>query len=350
MSLAQSFYQRKKISGWENDEPITLSSLLILEAADKYGISWKVLPGTKIIEMEYKGQKKYFRYQISSATTDVGFSACLDKTVTNNLLENAGIRVPKGFGLMRSDDRKYWDEVFDALQKPVVVKPSHGNQGNAISMGILDKEQYQKAVEKAFAFLNDREAGVVVEETFVGNEYRVLATREKVLGVIFRVPANVVGDGTSTLQQLIDQKNSDPRRGSDDTYALFKIQTDENLMSCLAEQNLTLDFVPTKDQQVFLRRISNIAKGGDSIDMTDQIHPSVAEIAVKAVNALPGLDFVGVDFMTKDITQPQTENSYIIVEVNSSPGFCIHEFPYLGKKRHAEEEFLAIMFPELHQT
>ena len=348
MSNNQTYtYSRKKISGWVNEPEITFSTRLNLEAADAWGIHWRTLPGTKIIEMQYAGETKYFRYQISSATTDIGFYGCLDKSVTNSLLAAQGIRIPNGYNLLRADSESYWREVFDALKKPLVVKPTHGNQGNAISMGIIDWESYHAAVEKAFAFLNDKDAGVVVEETVKGKEYRVLATRQKVIGVVNRLPANVVGDGISTLQQLIDQKNTDPRRFDDPNAALVKIKIDEHVKKHLSDQQLTLDFIPQKEQRIFLRQNSNISTGGDSIDVTDQIHPEVAEIAIKAVNAIPGLDFVGVDFMTEDITQPQYPDKYCIIEVNSSPGFSIHEFPYEGKRRHAEREFLYIMFPQL---
>jgi cyanophycin synthetase len=343
------FYSRKKVSGVTDEGDITPSSMLILQAADKLGVQWRVLPGTKIIELNYQGKIKYFRYQISTETTDVGFYSCLDKSVTSSLLEEKGIHVPRGFNLIKSDPRSYWDEVFSALQAPLVVKPTHGNQGQCITMGISDKETFYAAVEKAFAFLNDKDAGVIVEETCAGKEYRIVATRQKALAVMNRMPANVVGDGQSTLQQLIDQKNSDPRRSDNPNDYLVKIKVDEHVSQYLIDQQLTLDFVPAAGQRVFLRRNSNISTGGDSIDMTDLAHPSVLEIAVKAVNALPGLDFAGVDFISTDITQSQTPETYAIIEVNSSPGFSIHEFPFEGKPRNCAEEFLFIAFPELRK-
>ena len=341
------FYSRKKVTGYDNGAEISPSTRLILNTAEELGVTWKTLHGTKIIELSYNGQTKYFRNQISAATTDVGFYACLDKAVTSNLLEAQGIRVPRGFNLLRTDEQTYWREVFNALTKPLVVKPTYGNQGNAITMGINDWETYVTAVHNAFAYINEKEAGVIVEETAQGEEYRVLATREKVIGVVNRRPANVVGDGRSTLQELINEKNSDPRRFEDPNAPLVTIKIDDHVKGYLQEQHLNLEVIPTEGQRVFLRRNSNISTGGDSIDVTDMIHPSVAEIAVKAVNAIPCLDFVGVDFMTTDITADQYPDRYCIIEVNSSPGFSIHEFPYLGTPRRAQREFLFILFPDL---
>src|SRR5690606_19949911 len=103
-------------------------------------------------------------------------------------------------------------------------------------------------------------------------------------------------------------------------------------------------------KQVFLRQNSNISTGGDSIDVTDIAHPSVSEIALRAMKAFPGLAFAGIDFMTRDITQPQTQDTYTIIEVNTSPGFCIHDDPYQGENRHVAREFLYILFPKLRGT
>lgn len=105
--------------------------------------------------------------------------------------------------------------------------------------------------------------------------------------------------------------------------------------------------IPQKGKRIYLRRVSNVSQGGAAIDFTDKVHSSVKEIALKAINAVPGLSFAGIDFLSKDITKKQTQDSYIIIEINDSPGFDIHDFPYEGENRHAAREFLFLMFPEL---
>lgn len=347
ISSLPKHYQRYTPNGLIDGDPVTLSTLLILEAAIELGIEVNIIPGTKIIQLEHYQTKKYFRYQISTETTDIGFYSCLDKGVTNSLLLNAGVTIPKGYSLKPNDNEQYRQTVFDSLVKPLVVKPTLGNQGNAITVGIQNYDTYQHAVEKAFAFSNDKEAGVLVEEMFTGNEYRILVTREKVLGIVYRMPANVVGDGTSTIQELIDLKNADPRRGKELTYALFIIEVDEEILRELKQQNVTLESIPDAGQRIFLRKISNISKGGDSIDVTDIAHPDIHEIAIKAINSLPGLDFAGLDLMTTNIEAPQTSATHRVIEINSSPGFCIQEFPFLGEPRKAQYEFIYLAFPEL---
>jgi len=341
------FYTTTKPQGLADGDPVTLSTRLILKAADELGVHWNILPNTKIIELSYQGVTKYFRYQISTETTDVGFYSCLDKSITSALLTNAGISVPQGFHLKTSDSEKYWLEVFAALPKPVVVKPTTGNQGKEITLGVEDEGVYVHAVKKAFLFSNDKESGVIVESQFTGKEYRIIASRKKVIAVAYRMPANVIGDGVQTIADLIAVKNSDPRRFDDPNESLVTIKIDDHVLEYLSDQRLELTSVPEKDKRIFVRRNSNISTGGDSIDVTDKIHPSVGELAIKAVNAVPGLDFAGVDFMTKNIEAEQNSDSYRIIEINSSPGFSIHEFPFEGKARNAGREFIYISFPTL---
>jgi len=349
MALPLLHYSRKKVSGWEDSDQVSLSTNLILQAATDLGISWTILPGTKIIELCHEGKIKHFRYQISTQTTDIGFYACEDKSITSNLLTNAGISVANGYSLLVEDSKEYREAVFNALPKPLVVKPTHGNQGNAITLGVNTLEQFHAAVEKAFNLTNQQDAGVMVEETCLGQEYRILATREKVLGIVCRRPANVVGDGQSTIQQLLDVKNLDPRRDPKNHGPFKHVDADEDMKAMLAEQGLTLESVPAKDARIFLRKVSNISKGGDSLDVTDQAHPSVKEIALRTINAIPGLDFAGLDFMTTDITADQATNGYTIIEVNSSPGFSIQEFPDEGKPINAQYEFLKLAFPSVRK-
>lgn len=329
------------------EETIPLSTRLILEGAEELGVLWRSIPGTHIIELKYAGITKYFRYQISADTTDIGFSSCLDKNTTAALLSSAGISVANGYKIEQNDSMEYRNKVFSTLRKPIVVKPTHGLRGNAITMNVDSEEIYFPALEKALAFTHEEGAGALVEEQFSGKEYRVLATREKVVGVIHRVPANVIGDGIHTVEQLVDQKNADPRRGKTLDFALFIIEKNQDMEQNLARQNMQLASVPSQNQKVFLRSVSNIMQGGDSIDMTDLVHPSVKKIAVQAVRAIPGLAFAGVDFMSTDITAEQHAHSYIIVEINSSPGISIHEFPYEGQRRFTDREFLYVMFPTL---
>jgi D-alanine-D-alanine ligase-like ATP-grasp enzyme len=319
----------------------------ILREAETLGITWREIPGTEILELNYNGIIRHFRRRMPFQTKDVAFYACLDKAVTRFLLQDKHISVPNGVRIYQQDTQEEQQNIFNKLQKPLVVKPTHASHGDGISMGVETLEQFNIAVKKAFEARNFPDAGVSVEETFVGKEYRVLATKDRVVAVMHRIPANVIGDGVMTLGQLIEEKNKDPRRETFDGALFRQIEIDDDVKQNMAEQSLTLDSVPAKDEQIFLRKVSNLSQGGDGIDLTDDIHPSVAEIVVKSIAAIPGLELGGIDFMTKDIYAQQTPESYSIIEINSSPELAIHDNPIVGKKRFACQTFLEIMFPEM---
>jgi len=345
--VGQFRYTRLTPTGWEEAFPMATTAELTLRAAEKYGITYRELPGTRIMELTYNGEKTYFQAQNPFRQSCIALYASSNKTIEKSLLMEAGVSVAKGYTITKTDSREFWRELFDQVPHPLVLKPTHGTQGRQVYTNITDYETYEKAILDILPSHPAMAAGVIVESMFDGEEYRVLTTREKVIGIINRKPANVVGDGHSTIQQLIDIKNQDPRRKNDPNNFLVTINVDQHVQSYMAAQNLTLDTVLEEGRQVFLRKNSNISTGGDSIDVTDIAHPDVAEICLRATRAFPGLEIAGVDFMTKDITKPQTPENYIVVEVNNSPGFSIHDLPYQGKNRHAADEFLKILFPSL---
>lgn len=338
-------------TGTRQGQTVSLSTRLVLEEAEKRGITWEEIPNSRIFKMQYQDITRYFHYQLPSQTLEVGFNLCLNKAGTKEFLQAAGISTSKGFFIPKQEqDKESWKSIFATLEKPLVVKPTHGKQGTAVHMQIQDEQTFIEAVESVLQDSRDDEEGALVEETFVGNEYRILATKEKVLGIINRVPANVTGDGSHTIAELIEEKNADPRRSYDIYDPLVKIPVDNHVHEYLGKQGLDLTSVPAQGQQIFLRQNSNISTGGDSFDVTDLAHPSVLEIAIKVTQALPGAYFVGIDFMTKDISQPQDANSYCIVEVNGSPGLSIHDFPYSGKSRDCAKELLFLIFPEVKES
>lgn len=341
-------YKRFTPKGIVDDRAITSSTRLILREADRIGIEVKQLVGTNTFELKYKDKIRNFHYQNMGSNTSTGLFIANSKRNTRNRLQQSGIGVANGYGIKLSDSDMYKKEVFDSLKKPLIVKPNMGTQGKAISVGIETLFEYITAIRKAFNYSKRKDPWVIVEEQLEGfNEYRVLVTREKVIGVIKRIPANVVGDGVSNIRKLIKQKNSDVRRGDyDDHPPLFKILMDDEMKEYLQRQGYTWKHIPAKDEKIFLRGVSNISLGGDSIDLTDETHDSVKQICLKAINSIPGLELGGVDFMTEDITVEQKEGSYAILEINDSPGLDIHDFPYEGENRHAGVAFLRVLFDE----
>jgi len=323
------------------------SARLIAREAKILGISFQEIPESRVFILEYQGVTRFLHSLMPSQTSELAYHVCRDKVATHAFLEPRGISMAKGFHLLREDSLAYQLEVFSALEKPLVIKPAEGKEGALVFMGIETQEHYLSAVQQAFTFTTDHLSRVLIEETVKGTEYRILTTRNKVVAIVNREPANVTGDGISSISELIFIKNSDPRRGDSSQGPMTKIKIDQHVLDKLTSQNLTLNFIPTVGTKVHLRHNSNISTGGDSIDFTNIAHPSVQEICVKIVNSVPGLHFCGIDFMTTDITAAQTMDMYKIIEINSFPGLDLHEFPYSGQSRPAARELLRTLFAEL---
>lgn len=341
-------YQYYSPTGLAPHKRVTNSSRLVIEAAERQGIAWRIHPGTQVVTLTYNGQERSYYHQVPSSTTAIAKYISNQKNATSNMLQEAGIHVPKSFRISPEDTDEYLRADYTKLQKPLVVKPNNGTWGLHITVGIHSYDDYLAAITFAAAYTSAKNSFSVVEEMFDGDEYRILLTRERVIGVLQRVPAHVVGDGKHTIRELIDQKNREPIRNAHDTrHSHKKIRVTDEVLANLSEMNLTLETVPALQQHLQLRKVSNVSQGGDAIDVTDDVHPSVKTIALKAIRAIPGLSFAGIDFMTKDIKKAQTDQSYTIIEINDSPGFDIHDYPYRGKNRHAAEAFLQLLFPEL---
>ncbi len=342
------YLKRKTIDGVKKIKKVSFSTILILEQAEKYGVEWEKISYTNLFKLTYLGKTKYFHGQIPSETTEFAYYCCDNKRLSKNILSQAGLSVTKGYQIEYGDKKTYRLSLFEDLQKPLVVKPVDDKQGNNVFLNINTPAEYISATQKIYEFYGKKKVEILVEEMFEGDEYRILATQDKILSIIKRTPANVVGDGVSTIEQLIDLKNQNPLRVSVATYRLITV--DDDVKKYLEEQNLSLQSILVKDQCVYLRPHGpyDISFGGDTIDITDDVHPSVREIISKIMQSIPGLSLAGIDYMCHDIYKEQTTDSYKIIEINSSPSLDWNEYPLVGPHREIAYEFLKIMFPELN--
>ncbi len=259
-----------------------------------------------------------------------------NKVVTKKVLEDNNIRVPKGEEYTSIEEAKVKSDKF--IGKPIVIKPKSTNFGIGISIFTegASKDDMIKAFE--IAFENDKT--VLIEEFIKGKEYRFLVIGDKVAGILHRVPANVIGDGKSTIAELVEIKNQDSLRGKGYKTPLEKIILDKNAELFLKQRGLDFNYIPKCDEIVYLRENSNISTGGDSIDYTDDIPQKFKDIAVKATKAVKA-KICGVDMMIEDYKE---ENSpYAIIELNFNPAIHIHSYPYKGKERKIAVEVLKLL-------
>ena len=345
--MIPKFYKCKSIDGDIQLNKVSKSTTLVLEQAEKCGVAWEKIPYTGLFKLKYKGKVKYFHARIPSETTELAYYICTIKRVTNSILTQAGVSVSKGYLIQNNDDKQYCLELYRDMQKPIVVKPLDSSLGKNVYLHINSQNKYLEAIKKIRLYNGRRNTDILMEEMFAGEEYRILATQKKILSVIRRVTANVVGDGKSMIEELIRVKNADPIRRDIPTY--HEITIDEVMISFLKTQNLKLESIVEKDNRVFLLPKSpyDVGIGGDTIDVTDQIDSSVVKIVHKIMQSIPGLALVGIDFMSRDIYKKQTSSTYRVIELNTSPCLDWNEYPIEGPHRPVAYEFLKIMFPNL---
>lgn len=324
----------------------SFSTILIVEEAIRRGIKVVHINNYQkkmsFLELSFKNHFEYIKGQNSSKTSCTAFYATENKALTKSLLSKVGINVAKG-ALFQKENIEELPKFVEKMGYPIVVKPFNGSHGELVFVGIRNKKECDEAARKIFK----KSKYVLVEEEFLGEEFRFIASREKVLAVAYREPANVVGDGIHSIKDLIKLKNRDPMRGKSNEKPLVKIKIDSIVRNFLSDQDLTLDKIIKKGKKVYLRKNSNISTGGDAIDVTDQVHSELKKIAVRAIKAIPGLAYAGVDLITnKSISKKPAKNSYIIIELNCSPGIDMHHFPSKGKSRNVARGIIDILFPE----
>ena len=331
----------KKISSIKS-----ISSVILAEEVLRRGITIDHINDYQeemaFMELSYKGHYEYIIGQKSSQITSTADYATINKALAKSLLERAKISVVEG----KLFSRKSIKEVYGYINKigyPVVIKMVDGNQGRLVFVGLKNRKICEKAVKEV---LRDNDY-VLVEKYFHGKEYRILATKDKYVAATHREPANVVGDGIHSIGELIEIKNSDPRRGDSSLDIFVKIKIDDVARGKIAAEGLRLSSVLDKGKKLYLRSNSNISTGGDSIDVTDRVHPELRKIAVNIIRAIPGLAYGGIDIMTnQDVSLKPTKKSYVVLEVNSSPGISLHHYPYEGKPRNVAGEIIDMLFPE----
>ena len=315
------------------------STFAIIDEAEQRGIPvLRLHPTRSLVQLGHACHQKRIWATLTSSTSDLAVDIAGDKEMTNQVLRDIGIPVPRGETVMTEDEAAL---AAARVGYPVVVKPLDGNHGRGVCINLACEADVRRSFSIARAA--SRDGAVVVERFVTGKDFRVVVVDNKVIAVAERVPAHVIGDGIHTVQELVDLTNADPRRGVGHEKILTRISIDDQLHDTLARQQLTLASVPLPGQFVQLKLTGNMSTGGTSIDRTDEIHPENVEIAREAAMAV-GLDVAGIDFVTPDITRSLREGGGAIVEVNAGPGFRMHTHPTFGIPRHVGRAVIDMLF------
>jgi len=322
----------------ELDEDVRLgpSTGSIVQAAVARGIPFRRLTEGSLVQFGWGSKQRRIQAAETDLTSAVAESIAQDKELTKTLLRAAGVPVPLGRSVSSADDA--WQAARE-IGGLVVVKPRDGNQGKGVAVKLRTEEEVKRAYNVAAEFSDD----ILVERYLPGHDYRVLVIGDKLVAAARRDPPLVVGDGKRSIRELVDHVNSDPRRGVGHATSLTKIRFDEIALATLAKQGFDAESVPAKGKRVILRNNANLSTGGTATDVTDDVHPEVAERAIAAAKNI-GLDICGVDVVCESVLEPLEAQSGGIVECNAAPGLRMHLQPSYGKGRPVGEAIVANMF------
>lgn len=345
--LGRTFYDQAwarpyQLAGFQEME---LSTQNLLFDAIQQGLETEVLDRQdQFVQLQHGKHRELVKNgNMTSKDTYIAPLLMANKTVTKKVLARAGFRVPEGETFTSMEEAKRAYSRF--AQKAFVIKPKSTNYGVGITIFKGETSMSDFNAGLAIAFAEDSE--VIIEEFMPGTEYRFFVINQQVTAVLLRIPANVVGDGQQTVEELVVEKNADPLRGTNHRSPLEIIQLGELEQLMLKEQGLQIDSIPEKGQQVFLRENSNISTGGDSIDITDEVDESYKQIAVEAVAAL-GAEISGIDLIIPDKDKPyESFGDYGIIEANFNPAMHMHIYPYAGKSRRLTKDVLNFLYPEM---
>ncbi|MEW5991148.1 MAG: cyanophycin synthetase [Chloroflexota bacterium] len=315
------------------------STQAIIDEAASRDIPFIRLDRHSLVQLGQGVHQQRIRATMTSRTSGIAVDVASDKNLTNRLLDSAGLPVPK------SEVVETADAAVAAARRigfPCVIKPLDGNHGRGVRLDLRSEDDVRR--EWPLAVKESRSGDVVVETYIHGNDYRCLVIGGRVAAIAERVPASVTADGTSTVRELVDRTNVDPRRGIGHEKVLTKIKVDDAAIELVRAQGFEMDDIPPEGRWIKLALTGNMSTGGTSIDRTAEAHPDNVEVAEMAARVV-GLDVAGIDFICPDITVPVRETGGAIVEVNAAPGFRMHTHPTEGEPQYVARPVIDLLFP-----
>ena len=311
-------------TGTTDEEALNPYATIIIDEARRRGITTEIIDGEGgFFRLTYGGRSVACRESLSEFTSAVAMSICDDKRITRRIVEAAGVNVPEQ---LTTDDPGARTS-FLAEHGAVVIKPTRGEQGRGIAVGLTDAAEMEAAVTRARHVCPD----VIVEECFKGEDLRLIVIDYKVVAAALRRPARVVGDGTKTVRELIESQS---RRRLAATGGESAIPLDAETERCVAAAGYQLADALPNGIEIAVRKTANLHTGGTIHDVTGETHPALIEAATAAARAIE-IPVTGIDLMVKSPCEPE----YVFIEANERPGLANHE------PQPTAERFIDLLFP-----
>lgn len=302
---------------------------------------WPVFGSINHFKVTVKG--KVFRFQglpIADFLSKYNTMLLSDKAATRHHAQKGGFPIPQGHLFSFWQQTKALNFGLN-IGFPLVVKPARGSLSRHVSVDIRDEAGLKTAIRQAVSY-----APSFIVERFVVNTsvYRVTVIDFDFVVCVKRVPANVVGDGVSTIRMLIDAKNRDPRRGESHERwcTLYKIIENTTTTLLLAEKKYTHETIPQKGEVVYLQKDPFLKLGGDLVEVTPFVHPDNVKL-FRDVARFFDTRVTGIDFLAQDTGVSWREQSCAILELNSVPGIDVHHVTSSGEPTNPAKA-LADMF------
>lgn len=325
-----------KLTQMVDDRCLGPSTASIVERAMERKIPFIRLNVGSLVQLGHGARQRRIWTAETDRTSAIAEGISRDKDLTKQLLGRCGIPVPEG-QVVESPEAAW--TAAQEMGFPVVVKPDNGNRSRGVSLELHERSDIEAAFDLAAAQGRD----VMVERFITGVEHRLLVVGQRLAAATRGETTHITGDGQHTVRELIElQVNADPRRGQFGDAPLEIVDLDKQPTSVLElqRQGLTPESVPASGRRVLVQRTGNM-----STDVTDQVHPDVAAVAVLAAKVV-GLDIAGVDVVTPDIGQPLESVGGAVVEVNAGPSLLMHLNPAQGQPRPVGRMILDHLFSD----
>ena len=309
----------------------------IVDEAVARDIPYIRLNDESLVQLGYGKNQVRFRATMTDRTSSIAVDLAGNKDETKKMLQEAAIPVAKGMCIR---DESEVDTVIAKVGFPLVFKPLDGNHGKGASINVKTEAEARAAFDHAKKYSRR----IIVEKFITGYDFRILVINNKFTAAALREPAHVIGDGVSTIQQLIDTENKDPRRGYGHENVLTEISIDKETNDELAKNKYTLDTILEKSVKCYLKGTANLSTGGTSTDVTDIVHPHNIFI-FERISRIIGLDICGVDIMATNLTEPLEVTGGVVLEVNAAPGFRMHLAPANGLPRNVAAPVIDMLYP-----
>lgn len=324
----------RETSEWSMLGPSTQS---IVDEASKRGIPHIRLNQDSYVQLGLGVYQRKIQATMMDNTSALGVEIADDKLRTKNLLSSIGIPISEGLAVRNLDEAL---EAAQTIGYPVVVKPLSGNHGRGITTNINYPHEIKIAFEKA-----EEVCGTcIVEKYLEGHDFRMLVIDGKFVAAAMREPAFIIGNGRDTIDDLINELNKDPERGTGHEKNLTKVKFDYTTKRLLENKNLTLSSILEDGKKLYIKSTANISAGGTARDVTDMVHP-LNILMAERISRIIGLNVMGIDIVAKSIEQPLKSGRDGVLEVNAAPGFRMHLNPSEGKKRNIASNIIDMLFP-----